>query len=378
MDRILIFCPASNGGVADYAHYQAEALTEQNLDVLLLCPPDFPHRPVNYRRDESLPSTVLKGGSKLSRIRRLIGNILGSVKLLEKTVAREKPAAVLLATYSEYLAPLWAWRLRRLRRRGLIFGAVAHDPVRDFVVGPLWWHRRSISEGYSFLDHAFVHEEIDLDTGDPAQKVATTVIPHGPYPFPAASETREETRKRLDIPAGVPLFLSYGHLRNGKNLDLILKAMVFTPDAWLLVAGTEAGSGNTTSAQYRQLAAELGVADRCRWVIAFATPAETACYFTAADFVMLTYQRSFRSASGVLNVAVRYRVPAVVSCGESNLGSLVVKYDLGYRIEPDDAEAIGDAMRRMIAAPPPARWDDYERDNSWTRNAALVKAALLP
>jgi hypothetical protein len=61
---------------------------------------------------------------------------------------RDRPGsaeiAVIFACYKEYFAPFWVGPLRKLARRGVLIGTIAHDPVRDFVLGPLWWHRWSV------------------------------------------------------------------------------------------------------------------------------------------------------------------------------------------------------------------------------------------
>lgn len=371
-----MFCPASYGGIADYAHEQAMALGHAGWKVTVLCPPGFSHQSPVYRKDTGLPDDRKRGGIRLQRIFKVVRGILSGVRILDERIAASGTRNVLMATYSEYLAPLWAWRFRKWKKQGVVFGAVAHDPVRDFVVGPLWWHRWSISEGYSFLRHVFVHESIELDTGSRKLPVETHVIPHGPYPFPAADESSEQVRLRLGIPQSARVFLSFGHLRNGKNLNLILEAMREIPDAWLLVAGSEAGSGHTTSAEYQAMAEGLGVEARCRWVIGFASEPQVAGYFTAADFALLTYQATFRSASGVLNVAVHFRKLVLASCGESNLASSVERYQLGVRVPADETPGIVEGMRKLLEGGPRARWEDYERENSWQRNAELVTEAF--
>ncbi len=373
---LLLFCPSSFGGIPDYAHHQAEALGKTGWKVTMLCPADFPHVATGYRQDRCLPGEPSRFGPRPVRVAGLMLRMLAGYRMLERRIRESKAKRVLMATYSEYLAPLWAWRLRCWRRRGVVFGAVAHDPVRDFVVGPLWWHRHSISAGYSFLEHVFVHEAIELDTGSRPQRVETHVIPHGPFPFPAASRSREAIRKELDIPEDAPLFLSFGHLRDGKNLNLVLEAMAGISWAWLLVAGTEAGSGHVASREYREQAAALGMAERCRWKIGFAPPERVAEYFTAADFILLTYRATFRSASGVLNVAVRYRKPVATSCGEGNLASSMERYGLGVRVGADETSEIARGMRRLIEEGIDPDWSGYERDNSWERNARLVREAF--
>ena len=156
-------------------------------------------------------------------------------------------------------------KYRELAYRGVVFGAIVHDPVRDFVVGPISWHHWSVACGYSFLREAFVHEPIKLDTAWQMPQLRTTVIPHGVYDFPPATETRDVARARLGLPIEARVMLSFGHIRDGKNLDLVLRAMRNFPDLYVVVAGEMQSSSHKPAEYYQDLARELGVADRCRW-----------------------------------------------------------------------------------------------------------------
>jgi Glycosyl transferases group 1. len=283
---------------------------------------------------------------------------------------------VLFTTYSEYLAPLWAWRLRRWARSGVCFAAVVHDPVRDFVVGPPWWHRFSIAQGYSFLDVAFVHAPIQLDTASTQPQLRTQLIPHGLFRYPTSTSGSAELRRRLAIPSQATLLLSFGHIRNNKNLQLILQAMAELPELWLLVAGPEATAGQRPSAHYRQLAEQFGVANRCRWQIGYQSPEQVADHFTVSDAVLLTYSGQFRSASGVLHLAANYRKPMIASAGASALLDTVRSFDLGVVVQADDATALAHGIQHWLSHPPAPDWPGYEGANSWERNAELVAQAL--
>ncbi|MDC0302594.1 glycosyltransferase family 4 protein [bacterium] len=369
---LLVFCPSSFGGIPDYAHYQAESIARLGVSVRMLCPLDYPHQAVAYQQERCLPENGNRPRSKIWRMASLVREMLSGYAILAKRIQESDCRSVLFASYGEYLAPIWARQFRKLQQKGVCFGAVVHDPVRDFVLGPKWWHQWSISEGYSFLDHGFVHEAIQLDTGSRGQSVLQTVIPHGPYSFPDPNRSREDVRKELGISAEANLFLCFGHLRDGKNLNLILKALPDISNAWLLVAGSEAGSGHHQSKDYRKMAEELGVASRCRWEIGFASPKQVANYFEAADFTLLTYEARFRSASGVLNVAARYRRPVVASCGEGNLASAVRNYHLGPWVKPDCSKEIARGMIELLNSQGAPEWDRYMEENSWGQNARLV------
>jgi glycosyltransferase involved in cell wall biosynthesis len=375
--KLLIFCPSARGGIADYAHEQARAVGVLGIEVTMLCPGDFCHPADGYVQVRHLTETPPKRGSRVTSRLRFVRRILHDHRVLDQALSGGGVKRVLFATYAEYLAPLWAWRLRRHQRRGVIFGAIAHDPVRDYQVGPRWWHRWSIAEGYSFVREAFVHEAITLDTIRPFPFLRTTVIPHGIFAFPSPTSNRSETRKSLGIPETVSLFLSFGHIRDNKNLPLVLQALSETPTVWLLVAGPEAKSGQTSSSDLKELAGTLGIADRCRWLVDYLEPIEVANCFNACDAALLTYASTFRSASGVQNVAGWFRKPVLVSGGDGNLKSSVEKYRLGLLVAPDSAESIASGIDELLRTPFVPDWDAYLAENSWERNGCIVVESIF-
>ena len=253
----------------------------------------------------NFPTSGRRLARKLSWVRCLLKNF----RTLNEQIHNSNYHAVLLESYSEYLAPIWAGQFRTLMRSGVKFGAIVHDPVRDYVVGPRWWHRRSIADAYSFLSEAFVHEEIQLDTVRPMPSLRTTVIPHGPFPFPDPTKSRDQWRRKNSIPDNSLVLLSFGHIRDGKNLDLAIQALADFPSAWLVVAGKEQSSAQKPIAYYQELARTTGVQERCCWIHGHVPQNEIGNLFVGSDLVLLTYSKNFHSASGVLNTAVRYRKP---------------------------------------------------------------------
>ncbi len=384
--RLLYHMPYVNGGMADYAFNQVAALAEAGAEVTLLCA-DSREGPWWQLAQNARPYTLLprlRGVRPRPALPRPVRQALYAADIVRDgwTVAAETHRGgftrVLFGVYYEYIAPLWAPPLRRLAAGGkVVFGSVVHDPARDHVVGPRWWHRYSTACGYSFLRDAFVHAPITLDTVRPMPRLRTTVIPQGLYEFPAATRGRGAVRAALDLPTDAPVLLSFGHIRDGKNLDLVLQALADFPDVYLLVAGKEQSGGQKPASFYQQKAVELGVADRCRWVNRFVAEDEIGEFFAAADLLLLTYSARFRSASAVLNVASTYRLPCLASGGDGALRDAVQAYGLGLWIDPDSADDIRAGLRRWQAGQSPtARWDDYAADNSWRRNAEIVLQTL--
>ncbi|MBD2121678.1 glycosyltransferase family 4 protein [Trichocoleus sp. FACHB-262] len=377
--KLLYYSPASYGGIADYAHEQANALVALGVDVTVLTTLKYPTgRGEKYQivpiLQEVAPTKQLP--HKVFKVVHFTSVTLANFSKLASFIDSNTFQYVLLGSYVEYLAPLWSGRLRQLTKKGVVFGAVVHDPVRDFVVGPRWWHRWSIACGYSFLREAFVHESIELDTVRPRSQLRTTVVPHGTYHFPEANQSPEETRSSITLPLDGKVMLAFGHIRDNKNLNLVIRAMVNFPDLYLIVAGKEQSSSQRPVAFYQELATNLGIENRCKWQIRFIPDTEVANLFASADIILLTYSKHFHSASGVLNTAVAYRKPCLASAGESSLRSVVQKYELGIWVEPDDVESIVTGIRTWLENPPTPQWQRYFEENSWALNAKLVSHCL--
>lgn len=372
--KLVYYSPSSYGGLADYAHKQANALVQSGVEVYFLCTHNYPvERGESYQvipvLQEMKPGR--KNLSRLSKVFHYCKVTLFNYRQLATYIEAHNIQAVLLGSYEEYLAPIWSGQFRNLARTGVVFGAIIHDPVRDFILGPRWWHRWSIASAYSFLREAFVHETIKLNTVRP-MPLRTTVIPHGPYHFSDPGTTREQLRLEMKIPESAIVLLSFGHIRDEKNLDLALKAIADFPNIYLIVAGAPSSSTQRTLSFYQNLAEDLKISDRCRWEIGFVPADQVADLFNASDIVLLTYSAHFRSASGVLNTAVAYRRPCIASAGMSNLRSMVLKYNLGIFVEPDNWEAIRDGIQLMLGGIGEIKWEDYERDNCWSKNAEII------
>ena len=371
--KITTFIDVSTGGIADYAHAQASALVARGVDVEMLCPPEFTQgKEAAYRTITSMLDWRRNfGRGGVGQARRAWG-LIGNFRKLAKHAAAN-PSDAILTHFSEHLAPLWAPRMNRLRERGTIFATVLHDPVRDYRVGPKFWHEKSVQDAFSILDLAFIHtlDPITIPGG-----ATVKWIPHGVYDFPEPITSRETVRRKLGVPEDAMLTVAYGYLRDNKNLDLGIEAIACMPDIHLLVAGREQGGSNRPFSYYKHLAERLGCADRVHWLNRFISPEETADILSASDVLLLTYSRSFVSWSGVLSLAARYRLPAIVSGGTNTLGAMVEKFHTGVSVQPDSVVAIQHGLKAWKEYRGRQDWDGYLAKMSWDRNAELVEAYI--
>ena len=377
--RLLYICDSNTGGIAEYAIRQVRALTDLGADVTFLCRRSFEIRRLGQSTATPLlPDAGTRRESSASRLVMQIVDARVIAQIAANTARIGNFDGMLFACYREYFSPFWAPVLRRAAQSGLNIGTIAHDPVRDFVAGPRWWHRWSIRQGYSFVSKVFVHDHTPVDFGGPRPKQLTLhVIPHGPFEVSPPRLKRKALRQFYGINDSDIVFLAFGQIRDGKNLDLFLSAMARLPESVkLLVAGSGGAASQRSPDYYIRLSEHLMVSHRCIWDVRYIPDNETGDLFSVADYVLLTYSAKFHSASGVLNAAIGSHRKVLASSGPGPLKSVVERYRLGVFVEPDRDEAILQGARKLIESDLMPDWERYERENSWEENARRVIEAF--
>ena len=394
--RVLIYCPTSQGGIAEHANYQARALQRwaaasshcgvgSVCEVFLLCGSDFlDGREVGCKKTEIFNFQFSFFGCLAGRLGKLLDRslqILVDQWRLASEVMRRRPDFVLISSYSEYLSPLWIWPHWILARLfGVIYIANLHDPVRDFQVGPRWWHELSVKMAYWPISIGIVHQRLPEPTPVPAY-VKVVEAPVGVYDLQESPENPAEIRAGWGIPDSGVVFLAFGYIRDNKNLDLVIRALAEFPQAHLIVMGKAQSQKDKPVEFYRKLADELDMSGRVKFFATFVPDEKLASYFAAADVVVLTYDKSFHSQSGVLNVAARARRPVLASAGESPLKDCVQKFRLGVFVEPDDMRALTEGIKKISscqwrASSGEPDWQGYETFASWDVNVAKILDAV--
>lgn len=373
--KVLIFSPSSSGGIAEHTFYQARALEKAGAKVICLVSSSFlAGRATDFETIPCLPDAV-KGEAGLAKKFRMAWEIISSQYVLVWQIIKQRPDLILLDSYLEYLSPLWVDPHILLSRIfGFRYAANLHDPVRSYVIGPKWWHRLSVWLAYQPLNFVLVHHEL-ADRSVVPNTVKVIVAPHGLYDVNLGDFDARLVRKEWGIQPGQKVFLSFGFVRDGKNLDLAIRALKEVPEAVLVVAGTVASTKDKTFQDYRDLATELGVDDRCRFIEGFVSDQEIGRYFAGADFILLSYSSNFHSQSGVLNIAAHARKPILASASPSPMIEAVTRYRLGVAVKPDSMDAIADGLKKLVNDSVPSDWDGYEASASWDLNARGVLQA---
>ena len=377
---VMIHCPGSHGVIPDQVHRQASALFGMGIKVLLLCGPGFlrtrnAEYPVSICMEEGASSQ--NQGSAAKKLAKSIQAIRNQFRLAWE-IYRHRPSIVLSASHIEMHAALWIWpHIVLALFFKTIYATNLHFSPKDKNRGGKWWSRLSSGLAFEPFRIAVAHKRISHPVVVP-KFVRMVEVPIGPEKITPIPENVKKIRKSWNVPRGKKVFMAFGSIRNHKNLDLSIKALLDNPDAFLVVIGTAPSHKDRPIKYYQMLADDLGLSKRVFISDMFVHDEKRLSYFKAADFLLLTHAGTFHSQTSSLTTAVNARRRVLTSSGTSPMRDLVEHYGLGVFVEPDSSEAVADGMATLLhseLAEP--NWEDYEIYATWETNVTrLIQASI--
>lgn len=375
--KVLVYASMPSGGIAEHTYYQAKELNRLGWTTICLATPSFlDGREGPFELRKILLDLPPSGRAKLIRRFQQIFGLLANWWILAWQVFIERPDFVLLDAYAEYFSPLWVWP-HWLLSRGLAipYAVNVHDPVRKHRFGSKTWHRWSVWLAYTPINVALVHSPAKPEAMVPGW-VRLVEVPVGIYEFRSSGASSANMPKKWGLRGEQRAFLSFGYIRDSKNLDLAIQALKEATNAFLVIAGAVNSAAERPFSFYRSLATECGVESRCHFEEGFVSDEALGVLFENTDFVLLSYASSFHSQSGVLNIAARARKPVLASAAPGPLVEAVSRYKLGVVVAPDSSEAIARGMHELLLADCRPGWEEYEAFASWETNIKRLLGAI--
>ena len=344
--------------------------TQPDLEVELACIPSY-----YYLRQATYP--VWPGLREVTHPLPLVRKMRFAVNLVVNPLrairrARAIRAHILhLSTIPHVTFALWS---RVLRRSGVRLVATAHDVRRS---QGLIWHAYELEQLrrlYRFCNALFVHSEYqkqDLCNFAGVDPAKVHVVPHGPCYYGPPQADKETLRRRYGIPLDKQVALFFGDIRPDKNLDLFLRAMVPYKDRlFLVVAGQPKSRDGVGVSRYIRLAEELGLSKTILWRCEYIPDEEVPNYFELCDWVAMPYSSRFTSQSGVLNVAMAYHRPVLITSTKT-IAETLAKFKVGVMVPPDNCDSLTRAIAEFLNTFPnsfKAGIDSYLSTYSWETN----------
>ena len=368
---VLIQCPGSHGVIPDHVHEQATAMHDFGINVVVLCCAAYERsRSVTY---PTIPC-MIEGAttSRTNAFSRKMGKALQTMRnqlIFALEVFKNKPALVLAASHVDSQSPLWVWpHILLVFLRKTVYGMNLHFSNRDHHLGPKWWQKLGSQLAYKPFRIAVAHKRLDNPSPIP-NFIRTVEVPIGPEKTIQIRENPKKIRQKWKVARGKKIFLAFGHIRNHKNLDLVIRALLENPQAALVILGRVSNHRDRPLKYYQMLAEDLGLSKRVYINDDFVPDEKRQSYFEAADFIVSTYSSGFHSQSATLSTAVKARRHVLASSGASPMRDLVEHFGLGVFVEPDSSEAVADGMATLLhGVLPDSNWEGFEDHATWGTN----------
>jgi glycosyltransferase involved in cell wall biosynthesis len=376
---ILIHCPGSHGTIADQIHRQACAFHELGLRIAVVCSPNFSRtRAADYPVIACLLEGATGGTSNIMsrKVAKATQTFFNQIRFGWE-VLRNKPTIVLSGSHVTAQSALWIWpHLLASIFRKTIYTTNLHFSTREHNIGPKWWQKLNAALSFRPFRIGIAHKRFPHPSPIPA-RLQTVEVPLGPERFANVRENPKHIRKRWKVGRGKKVFLSFGPIRNHKNIDLAIRALVENPEAHLVIIGTVPTHKDRPVKYYQMLADDLGVSKRVFISEEFVPDEKRLSYFQAADFIMLTYSSAYHSQSATLPTAVAARRMVLGSSGSSPMRDLVRQFGVGVYVDPDSSEAVANAMATLIHAKfPQPDWVGFEEFVTWETNVTRILQAV--
>lgn len=248
---------------------------------------------------------------------------------------KEKPEIIVVRFWLPFMGPALGTLLRRVQKNGysriicIADNVVPHE--KRLGDRPFTRYFLKSCDAYITMSEKVMQDLRSFEPDKPAQ-----FITHPLYDNFGPIQPKGEARKHLGIPENKPVMLFFGFIRKYKGLDLLLEAIAYiknnpseyTRDLLFLIAG----EFYEDEKPYRELIAQLDIADRLILRTEFIPDSEVKYYLCSADAVIQPYRSA--TQSGVTPLAYHFEKPMIVT-NVGGLPSLVPNEKAGLVTDPD-------------------------------------------
>jgi glycosyltransferase involved in cell wall biosynthesis len=170
-----------------------------------------------------------------------------------------------------------------------------------------------------------------------------------PIVKPGRSLTRRQAREKLGLPPDKTIFLHFGTLHAGKDIESVLAAMSSLTGALLVHVGYVE--------PWRDLQGRIDhykLGNKVRTREQYVSEEEKQDYFAAADSIVLSYKKSFQQNASMLWEAAAAGLPVIASDG-GEMPGLVREYRTGLVFTAENAGSLRETLEKFQGSGPEER-----------------------
>ena len=244
--------------------------------------------------------------------------------------------------WNPFFAPLIGLMASKLRKKSikvaiLVDNLVPHE--ESFIDS--WMARRILARA----DHVITMSKSvsgDVQAHYPGMK--TTTLFHPLYEIYQSSHSKAEARAKLNLPDH-PIVLYFGLIRPYKGLDIFIKGLGSIKHDFDDYTALILGEAYEDSQKYVDLIKSEGISSYTIFRNEFISDNELPIYFAAADVLVLPYRTA--TQSGIVGIALQMDRP-VIATRVGGLGEYISEGETGYLVEPENPEALGQAILKFF------------------------------
>ncbi len=326
------------GGISHYTGLMYRALSKK-YDVTMISY-SFQYPKLLYKkeqRDYSNDSFKIEDTNYLINTANPFNWILSAKKIKDM-----HPDLVIIQWWHPYFAPCYMVLLRHLRGIKTLF--VCHNvfPHERFPMDKLLT-KQTLRKGDCFIVQSS-QDENDLKSILPNAHYKRAV--HPTYnAFRMQNMSKEQARGVLGVSPDKKILLFFGFVRKYKGLDYLIKAM---PDIEKKIDNCKlliVGDFGDDKGDYISLIEKENVGDGINIYDGYIPDKEVEKFFAACDIVVLPYVSA--TQSGIVQIAYGFEKP-VIATNVGGLPDVVTDGKTGYLVEPENPQAIADAVIRFF------------------------------
>lgn len=345
-----------------YSFSLANALRENGIDISLA---------IDQKKEEencfsvkyNLFNTDEKSVSKLLKLK----NYVSSYKEIERIIRKEKIEIIQSQWFS--FSPLDFFFLKRIKKKNRVrYVATVHDilPFHQMFYD-FFFHKRL----YKLADKIILQAESNIERFAqifPESSNKTILIPHGHFLDYCSEFSKNDSRKKLNIPIDKTVFLFFGQIKKVKGLDVLLQALAELKnkgckDFLLVIAGS---IQNVDFDEYNSIIQQNDLEDFVKLDIKYIPDDDIKYYFSSCDVCVLPYSDVYQS--GVIQLVYGYKKP-VVATKLPAFTQFVIEDKTGYVAEVNNVTSLANSMEKAIN-------DSNDWNEKGLRGYSLVKEKL--
>jgi glycosyltransferase involved in cell wall biosynthesis len=347
-----------------YSQYLAAEASRMGYQVELILPKKSGstiHSDLYQRKLILLTDKTENMPNLLAKLQFLYRQVINPILFLFYLWRRSSNAIVIWNDFEQLTAPFWTFFLKGKNRHAIIL----HDPDRDSYPPSKsyseWCMKRIVKKMHLIVYHEYLPNKKYYPSSGSKKYLS---IQHGIYPSVATNKVLfQEIVQRTQ---NYQRWLILGNIREEKNYDLAIETLSHFPKACLIIAGGLSRQGVDID-RWVTKSKDLGVEERVFWDVRYLPESDFQAYIEASDIILLNYQSTFVSQSGILNSIAPYRKSFVYKKGESALSYTCANYRIGTPCEGDDVHSWKESIIKSSYSKNDEEWNAYLIDATWSK-----------